>query len=1084
MVNNIRFSLEQVLIPLLHPNQSYPLPDSKLLQAYATLVTVYKQMTHTQTNCLSAYNQILTDYSALAPALLSVSRTCRQRDLIKAARIFSQFDLEDFLRYVTPELVSSKSEIYSISQNDNTELIWVAYQIIQVKYTYYKFAPKKVNAHATPPVSDLYSQYTAIVPKEVQLSKQKFHHFYSAVVLYPLSHNDLFQRKCVGYKKKDLERLAELLLVVLELTRSEAIQFVKKFYVENRQASDEVRHQFLHNFIKKKNIDERTDLLTSALKLAAKMEPIDVLAELEITKCGSAAHNAPIVPNDVPLENGLVFDYFLSTLPPCTELFHEQESKSIAVLFPSVFFVKKCIRDVTLSRALKGRHLTFVFSNEAVCGLINLQYSDAAYGTPPTNISFLTLEQCLTANQAEMPQQILAFFTRVPLSTQGDVYSFLKNCPHRIQIDTLLACHEFESAKSPFSSSLKSQEFQISEIQLIPQGLNNSTEPRRKMLVRITFNPHGSPAHHAAISSFTINTDLGTQALSRTREKPVSVASDLLGSLYRSIRKLYREELLMRKSAGRTRSAPFDYEFTPELHICCSRSYPKSNCGRPRIEAYFVTPASAKKVQRGYMPRGAAINATKKHTTKLADDEIEHWLETVFPFSTITLRQNRAQAEPHLSVPSASISKIRDIVISVMTPLLHGTNITLKTYWYLYPNLMDHFSSPGKLLLEEMATSEIGFVHMRDFTPENCELWLEQYYPSEDQEQLLRRLGILSTVLSCAVVDGYCSENPLQEAIRQDQVTHKLFAQVRRARAKKHFMASEMKLAYQLAEKKYRSGKLEYLGVILRLMTGLSSNIICGLKWKDIEHSKDYGICRLVVTRQVTNDGQTYQGFTSLEDYLSFPCSPLLKEWLDEMFSQFTRASIKVDALKDFPVICTAEKLTCVSQTCTAYPPKNLDRLCREIQDSVGIHDCLVEIPTQNSGTKETNLNQYGGDFYRENFRYWALNSAKLTLDETMYLLGNKPITTAGRYYCDFLSEASQLLMCVKLRRWEKQLLLTSTHKPMCTEEHHTSITRFHEEFQANGGSLHLDLKVCAHAPLQIGISCKCGCTVLVMPIK
>jgi hypothetical protein len=45
-----------------------------------------------------------------------------------------------------------------------------------------------------------------------------------------------------------------------------------------------------------------------------------------------------------------------------------------------------------------------------------------------------------------------------------------------------------------------------------------------------------------------------------------------------------------------------------------------------------------------------------------------------------------------------------------------------------------------------------------------------------------------------------------------------------------------------------------------------------------------------------------------------------------------------------------------------------------------------------------------------------------MNADELSYLLRSKCPSTLGRFYCDFLGDASQLIMATKLSRWESSI--------------------------------------------------------------
>ena len=146
---------------------------------------------------------------------------------------------------------------------------------------------------------------------------------------------------------------------------------------------------------------------------------------------------------------------------------------------------------------------------------------------------------------------------------------------------------------------------------------------------------------------------------------------------------------------------------------------------------------------------------------------------------------------------------------------------------------------------------------------------------------------------------------------------------------------------------------------------------------------------------------------------------PLIKleKFLNSQSAKAKRVAPDWANFVDLPIVTTTEILQGNKNRYSAFPPSSLDRLCRDVISLLGIPDHIIEIPDKEKGTKETNLSHYGGDFFRENFRYWALNKAKFTIDEVLYLIGNKPETTFGIFYCDYLNDASQLVLYTKLLR-------------------------------------------------------------------
>lgn len=330
-----------------------------------------------------------------------------------------------------------------------------------------------------------------------------------------------------------------------------------------------------------------------------------------------------------------------------------------------------------------------------------------------------------------------------------------------------------------------------------------------------------------------------------------------------------------------------------------------------------------------------------------------------------------------------------------------------------------------------MATkTEIGRIGLQDITVECVYAILRDAFEAEG-ERLYQKYLILSKVVDKAVMLGYCDTNVLQQIIQDKKRREKLFYQVRGALTKKQLTREEYQRIFQLAAEKVKQGKTEYIGVLIRLLTGLNSNTICGLKWKDIIEIDDYGIKKIAIARQVTNDGCEYKGFQNLEDYLCFPCSDLLSHYIELARSLAIKECGSETKIMEWPIVQASDT---INQNKQAFSPRNLDIRCKQLINSLSLPDRVVAIPSQNNGTKETNLNEYGGDFFRENFRYWSLTLAGMTNDETAYLIGNTPETTFGRFYCDYLNDASQYLLYTKLRRIDA-MLLGSTENYSSIEE-------------------------------------------------
>lgn len=1018
--------------------------SSHLLNAYATFATLGELSSE---ELIKAYHVLATSGRYPKGTVLQISRQARPVDVEDASRVFRRYSIEEFLRFIVPDLVANVSELVLLCQRElHSDLLFLTRVIIQLRKLMYFDGEKAVDADQSvsredaalpnnPTLVRLYQQYCK---REINpaflLTQKQFDSLYRCINLYPINSEEL-NIKPIGYKKDELDQLVEIIKNQLELSVEQQFALCYRFFVENKQAKDYVVEERLCCFFKIKKGVERKKLFQKVLQLMAKIPPLDTLAALSVRRRaprrkGKETTELYFKPNDVPLESSLIYALFTSTVGPadCVE-------GGVTILLPSVFFVRKWLRDPMLRK----KQVCFVFENPDVCGTLAFHYHESTYGRPVgNNVSFLSLadwsNQILKGSIEMEKTQILAFFCGVPINVQNSIYKLLYHQGKHMELFLILGSHEFEQARSPFSEALNDPHFHFRAIELLPQGINNSAFPRRKMIVwaEITDQPDAEK-RKILLSADTLNTDLKTQAVARDVAQPVEAEPENLISLYASVRQLYEQEILSRDSAGKKRSPAFSYPFTPDITIWCSKTYPKHNHGRPRLEAYFCEVTPEGKADRGFTDRGAVLIETKKRIVKLSDSEITSWLNMTYPFSYV--RERTSEKKQELTQYYYSI---RENAIEYYTKVLSGENLAIKTFWYLYPNLKDLFPERDYTMLNTMVMmTEIGWLRVQDVQAEEVEEILQNSFPNDSEARLYQRFLIVSKVIDRAIELEYCETNPLAQVIQDVKKRDKLFAQVRRALTKKHFTQRELQEVYRIAASRLHEGKLEYIGVILRLMTGLSANVICGLKWKDLLTIEDYGIKKLVITRQALNDGSATKGFESLEDYLCFPCSDILERHLEEAFWLTRKLYPAYSSFDEWPIVRQVEVVHKRGGGKVLFAPRELEVLCRQLIKELELPDWIVTIPDQGEGTKETNLNTYGGDFFRENFRFWTLSFVGMTNDETAYLIGNTPETTFGRYYCDYLNDVSQYLLYMKLRRMDS--ILAENEEQVSVREHTVS---------------------------------------------
>ncbi len=1027
MRNEFQSSFVQVLSQLIG-SKGKEVKDSDLLKAFSTFAMIESFM---PTDIVSAYEKTLSKAnkdSVLAFTILKkfVSNTYL---LSQAYNKFTSITLKEFLRFVVPNLVCNPVEALQIIERYKQKTYEKIYQILAVKKVAFDSQQEK-----RPPKNKmqelLWKRYISLVDGQ-KIYQNDFLSLYQNINYYPL---DTKESNVNNDAMKAVTAWSELGESI-----EHQLEYASLFYVKKFQARELITIYPANSV--EDNDSKRDKLFYASIKILAKYYPIDFLCAVKLDRNN----------NDIALENGLIYTQITSNL------YSESGDINVLIYCPTPFFIQKWIRDPMLRKV----KTTFILDDIHSRNLLNHNYLSNEYRSDCYDISFEVRDKYekKIREEGRIDYDVILFFAaQVPMEQQDESIKLWKKYSAKtLELYLLVATNEFENAVSPLSKELKDKHINIDSILLLPQGINGSTSPRRKLFLRCTLRKSRAYAvedrkeenaiaeycdsKKTELYSFPLNIDWNKQLLSMQIREPVRASKSDLQALNKSIRDYYRTEILRRKSNGETKEEPISYEFTSELMIWFSKSYPKNNLGRPRLEAYICYPPPPEKVIRGYMERGAQIDSTTKHTTKLGENEIFEWLEQVYPFEYVRERRNKrflsdlganssgenaacgandeSSVEPNLK-PRRSI---QEEIIAVYGPIYEKKPLSLKMLWYLYPCLQDIYSDNDYAIFSDMVHTELGMLKLdRETTEKHYVDGMNKAYPDASAKDLRLMWMLLSQAVDFAVTRGHCENNVLNEVVDSVNRGRDLFAEVRDALTKKSFTLTEMKKLYDALQNKIvNEDKPEYIGVLIRLLTGLESNIVCGLKWDDLVFMRSFDFYQLWIRRQVTNDGSTYVGFTHKEDYRRFPCPPILVNYLNAHKKRIKHEypAVSQRDFSNLPIVSTREKLEYPETRYSVFSPRKLERISKEIVGYAEIQNNVIMVPDSKLGTKETNLAHYQGDIFRSNFRFYALEIAKMTDGELMYLLGNKPNTTFCRYYCDFLNDAAQLTMFVKLKKWD-----------------------------------------------------------------
>ena len=921
-----------------------------------------------------------------------------------------------FLKVIFPGLVCNVDDFIRsfkrIYKDDDRFLLRTAVRLSRVHYK------AKAQGADCGSLDALYSIYEENVKTDnQQIAKDDFLVLYKAVNFFWLDTDEL-KPECIGYDIKDLNKVIKI-VNELQLPRSGRIDLVHNVFCDPAgRAVDILDKTELHNFISEKDQDVRQAWITEAELAIGKMSPMDVLGELTISKgkrSGGAKGNREhyYISNDVPLENGLCYSRFISVSGL-------SKVKKVAIFFPTPFFIKKTMRD----KMLKNTDILFVLDDEKTCDIAKYYYEEGSYERTENRATFINITSWLDGidkGKFKIDFQVALYFDcdaewRRSSNIDNWLDTIVGNAETTIEVIALMGTEHLENQKAAFFQHIKDAYIWAQYLYLIPQGIHNACTPHRKMLVKFDVSPKGwNDNKKTYIYKFDLNHVFKRQALVANREWKAAVERTDFSGEASTIRHLLAEKVSEKKGGHSSREKAKKYSFTPDIDVWFTKS--EDDTGT-RIRAYFCEQIHDDKAESGFKNAGNIIPDTIKVNTKIQLDEIYKWLEEEYPFSNV--RPRRKTKSDSMLIPKVSIQKS---VIAALSPVWRGRNLALKTLWYALPEMKEILGAADYEMLSDTVRTDIGSIRVQDVEGEAVEQGLIGYFPAETQGILRKRFRILSMLLDVAIKQGYVDKNPLAELLRDRRKYDKLFGQVRSGLVKKHLIEAELIKVYSIIKDKLEAGDERYLGLLIRLLYGLESNIVCGFQCGDVYLIEDYDLFKIIVTRQITNDGKKSVGFDHLEDYRSIPCTSLLRKYIERRLA-YIEAECGKEKMKKMPLIPDESGKE-------ALTPQELSSLCREVISALNIDPLIISIPTINGGRKETNLNAYGGDFFRENFRHWS-RFMGLSGDELAYVMGNKAETTLGRHYVDFSHDASQDVIATKINRWHSMLVYSG--KDTCRE--------------------------------------------------
>ncbi len=505
--------------------------------------------------------------------------------------------------------------------------------------------------------------------------------------------------------------------------------------------------------------------------------------------------------HDILLENLLVYFAFTSAIDIA------DKNGKVLIVGASPYFIRRWLRDGMMANV----DVTFAIEDINVRDVFLLSSSRAS------RVHYISIEELYKAPIMYASKYVMVFGNHA-MDGYLDLVSKVKNAVTTSHTLFYLGADMYVTARaSALFQTLQESDMKLVEVNLLPSRIHDSTNPQRKILLQCDYgyiNKHSD--EEIAIKSFSLDTSGEFQCLTRKSYTEMQTLRSFQSGI-ESFRNVYRmgEQANLQKTDGK-RQIPEKYRFSEEITIYATASMPnESKDHKLRVEAYVKALGFA-------ALKGDRLEESLKRTKKIQLMELEHWATKVYPYETVIRDKVRYS--------------IREIIGAEFRAAYQSKPITLKTLVYIYPEIEEDASKIGKVRLYELVKSDLGDVAVTYINSDFIHSVLDLLYPSAEQKQAwLQARRVLADALDVAMINGHCNRNEIRDEIKRDTADHAALQIVRNNLRKQSFSFPELQKIYQLVRAKIDRGQSEYLGVLICMLCGLESNVVCALKWGDFK---------------------------------------------------------------------------------------------------------------------------------------------------------------------------------------------------------------------------------------------------------
>ena len=461
--------------------------------------------------------------------------------------------------------------------------------------------------------------------------------------------------------------------------------------------------------------------------------------------------------------------------------------------------------------------------------------------------------------------------------------------------------------------------------------------------------------------------------------------------------------------------------FSKDITIWYSTKKHKKD--KRRIEANIYRLPTSSQLNRNVVNRGKLIPDSYGSRVYSKENDADRWLVAEYPFQ----------------------EKIQRAIIEAFNRK-GRKELTIKTVWYLTMDISEYWveDSVDHRLSDLMP--RLWEITVKDCTTEKLKASIEiiakeRNLNSAEKQQCYEALEVLFDRFEKM---GLCEDNPafpLVEAYHQKRSTED---KIREALTKKSFTMQEMQKIYQYLQEKIAAGNDEnvYLGVIMRLLTGLKSSVLCALQWQDICEIPGTGAHQFLIYKQAAATGTDVNFLTKRTEYRRFPVPTMLYRLLmeyREKFEEGLKKNNSVRSLKKTDYILASQKDLKENGSCQFLHPRRLIKAGNEAIRNLGFKNVEIYIPKSSNDDEDEkqtiDLGHYHGDIFNTNFRFHLKHDCCMLQSEENHLMGLTQKETFAKHYLDYNHDMKQLQMLEKMNRIEPLLV---SKKP----SHEAEVTR------------------------------------------